>query len=511
MIVLRYDKVELPVVNSNYDIEKSSQEVTFSDITCDFTDRDKSELPEKYQEIKIYDNDKDVVKFIGYLDSFDLGEMREVDVDRNINITLMSPMKLATLRTVVAVGTYNIKDLIEKIFQPLIDDGFEIAELNISNRSVSVNYVVQTVEYCMSDLSNSYNIWWFIDELKKIYIRDIDIMLRQQPSLIYDDKDTIPGLQYLKPTISSDGYANVVNVKNVRIYEYSRMLFAGKTIEKNINGLLESQISSIKNGETINLLNPVDTTKVNVKKSADSNNITEDDIYAIYCTGTFTDNSNFQFYIKYNVIDDSYVFSDNLGFDGVGDDKEFLLIKDSFFSNLVTSIKYSGDKTIKQIDEINSDSILVYNIIKVYNDSAISEKAGKISDSGIVEYTLDLNEQWKTVQEVKDIASAYIDKNSIEFDGSIEAVTDKDVFSVGDVVEINKMMFDGKYVVTSIRETCSNNDENYTVTLNNTSNVDNYIDLFRNSTSQTNSDETSEVTILHYSEEKFEEIHEVVQ
>lgn len=509
MMVLKYDDIELPIIDDNYSIDKSSQEVSFSDLTCDFTDKEKEQLPEKYQEIKVYDKRLNKVKFIGYLDSYNLGEMREVDVDRTINVTLISPMSLATLRTATVIGTYEINDLIRRIFQPLIDDGFEIKELNITSRMVTVNYLVETVEHCMNNLSNSYNIWWFVDENKKIYIKDVDYMLKQDPKHVYDDKNRIAGLQYLKPIISSGGYANVVNIKNVRVFNYSRMKFSGNTITNNYNGLLDNQISTLKNYSVLTLNNPVDISKNNILKSANSNGVSGRYFYGIYCTGMYTDGNTFEFYCRVDKITGNLSFSDNLSIDGIGVTTDFSLVKDTFFTSLITGIKYNGEKEITYITELNSDSVLMYNIIRVFNDKAIEEKVNKISSTGIVETTIDLNEQWKTIQEIEEIGISYMDKNSIEFDGKVQALTDEDVFQVGDIVKLDKMFFNDKYVVSSIQENNTNNDESYLVTLNNTRIMDSYIDLFRSSSSQQDSDEIP-VIITHYYEENINEVHEVV-
>ena len=512
MIVVKYGNVELPIVNKNISYTKASNQVSFSDISCDFTGKTKDELPEKYQELKIYDNVADKVLYFGYLDSFDLGEMREVDVDSTIDISIISPMSLTTLRTVTVIGTYEIKELINNIFTPLIEDGFEIADINVTSRQITVNYLAETIEYCMSDLSNSYNLWWFIDEDKKIYIKEISLIFSGEPALVYDEESMIAGLQYLKPTISSGGYANVVNFKNVRLYQYSRLKIENGVITEENNKLIDGQISSLTNGETLTFNFPVDITKANIVKSAQSNNIGSLEYYGIYCKGKFSNNNTFEFYVKYDYNSDSLVFSDNLDFDGdgVSSNKEFLLIRDSFFSNLITGIKYNGNNTINSIEELKSDSCLIYTVVKIYNDRAISQKKGIISNTGIVEATIDMNEQWKTVQEIQNIGISYIDKNSIELDGTIEAVSDVDVFKVGDIVKISKMFFDSVYVITSVKVSYQDGEYSYTATLNNTNMSESYIDLFRSQPSQQNTDKITQTFITHYYEEEIKEIYEVV-
>ena len=192
MIKLKYGEILLDVYN-NYEITKSSQDVVYSDLQCDFTGRTAEELPEKYQEVSLVDIDNlnnENVLYFGYVESYNFGEMRELDVDTTINLTLFSPMKLATLRTTIAIGTYQLKDLLQNtILDPLIEEGFKIKEIDITDRQVTTNYLVKSVEYCMNNLSNKFNFWWFIDEYKNIYIKDITKLISQEPRHIYDNEN----------------------------------------------------------------------------------------------------------------------------------------------------------------------------------------------------------------------------------------------------------------------------------------------------------------------------------
>ena len=458
---------------------------------------------------KIYEK----LLFTGYVDDYSFNEMREKDVDIDINITLYSPMKMTTLRTATAVGTYELKSLIQKeILSPLIDDGFSIEELDITNRQLTVNYISETIEYCMNNLSNKFNFWWFIDEQKRIYIKDIDKLMGNEANYIYDDTHSIAGLQYIKPITESDNYANVVNFKNVRIYEYSRLQLNGNTITQEHNPLISQQITTIKNGEQLDFNFPCDIKKENIIKSAESNGITQY-FYGIYVKGTYSDNTTFEFSIGYDDINKTFETTDNVGFDGSENaTEEFLLIRDSFFSNLITGFKLNNEnKSIKSIEKITSDSALIWNVNKLYNDKAIADKREIISKTGIVETTIDMNESWKTIQELREIGVSYMNKNSLDLNGTIELCTDRNVFEVGKTIYINKMLVNGTYIITQIKESVSNNDVDYYITAKNANMLDNYIDVFRGEASQESSDKTYQVYITHYEEENMYERHEVVQ
>lgn len=515
MIKLKYGETLLDVYN-NYEITKSSQDVVYSDLQCDFTGRTAEELPEKYQEVSLVDIDNlnnENVLYFGYVESYNFGEMRELDVDTTINLTLFSPMKLATLRTTIAIGTYQLKDLLTNtILDPLIEEGFKIKEIDITDRQVTTNYLVKSVEYCMNNLSNKFNFWWFIDEHKNIYIKDISKLISEDPRHIYDNQNSIEGLQYIKPYIEAENYANVINFTNVRIYEFSRLLIEnGETIIE-YNPLVNNVIQNIKNNEQINFNFPVDIKKENILKSAESNGEAFGYIYGISIKGEYSDGTFFHFYVRYNVETKSYEISDNIGFDGENEDKDFLLIRDSFFNNLIVGFKYNNQtKNISVITSIYSDSALIWNINRMYNDYAIADKKNIISKTGIVEATVDMQESWKTIQELQDIGKAYMDKNSFKFDGQIELKTDRNIFNVGDIIHINKMLFNDKYIVTQIREIIRNNDEDYIVICKNANLLNNAVDVFRAEDRQENEEREYKLYITHYNKEEILERHEVVQ
>ena len=522
MIKLKYGNIMLDIYNE-YQITKSSQEVTFNDLTCDFTNRTVEELPEKYQEAKLIDIDNlgnEKILFFGYIENYDFGEMRETEVERDINITLLSPMKLATLRTVVLTGTYELKDLIKEVLQPLLDDGYEIKEIQITNRRVTINYPLSTVEYCMNNLSNKFNFWWFIDEQKRIYIKDISLMLSKKPDYKYDKNNTIPYLQYVKPKVNSEGYANVVNFKNVRIYENSYIFFQGKSITSYKNQLLDGQLNNeLKKGEQINFNFPCDIKKENIIKSAKSNGT--DDIwqypilYGLRIMGAYSNGNSFEVYIRYDQKTKIYSISSNIGFDDkeIDKEKDFLLIRDNFFSNLITGIKFNNETTnIKTITEIKSDSILVKNISRMYNDSAIYEKKGIISNTGIVEITVDMNESWKTLEELREIGVTYMDKNSLKLDGELELKVDTVCnIEIGNTIEINKMLFSGTYIVTKIQQNFKNNENEWIIVCKNGNMLSNFIDIFRRENSQEAEETEYKVSITHYIEDKIKEVFEVIK
>lgn len=501
-MIIKYGDVELPVYN-DYNITKSSQDISYSDFSCDYTGHTKNELPERYQEVEIIENNKTIA--FGYIDSYEFGELRESDIETNINISLLTPKKIATLKTVIAVGNYEMEELLNIILEPLINEGYEIAKLNIAKSQVTVNFLVETVEYCMDNLSNKYNFWWHIDENKKIYIESIENIFKAKPKYIYDNQNHIKGLEYLKPKVNSDDYANVIVFKNVRVYEKS--FYEESDLARTINPLIDKYNKNIKDGETIDFNYPIDIKNIKRAIGEEEQIISGfDTLYVFNIVFTYTDNTTSSASITYT--DTNGISYNNIGVED--DTQEISLQKDSFFDSLVVGFKFNNqNKTIKKITSIMSDNILAYNVNKVYNDKGIQSKKGIINETGIVEKIVDMNESWKTKRDLVEIASTYINKNSLNYADEIEMQLDRDIFNVGDTIQINKLMVDGIYVVTKIVQQYSNNSDQYIVTLKNANMLENFVDIFRGEPEQVNESKLYNISISHYDEEEIQEIHEV--
>ena len=505
---LKYNDVELEI-QDDFEIDKSSREVVYSDITCNWN-QPMSNLPQKLQEVQVINKDNNIVESYGYINSYTFGEMRETDVETDISFELLSPSKLTTLRTIIAKGTYQLIDLLTNhILAPLISDGFEIKEISIPDHQVTINYGIETIEFCLDNLSSKFNFWWYIDEHKYIYIIDIDLLVKKQPKAIYDDNNMINGLMYIKPTTNSNDYANVVNFKNLRTYQKSVFDYVDGQITEYKLPLIKERVTSLKAGEEVVFQYPVDIKKENIEKSALSLGYTRTLGRAgLYMNIKYTDNTytTARIWINYSGV---YEISSNVGFSDDNQQKEFTMVRDPFFSNLITGFIYNGTKTIAEIIRISSDSALVWNVNKFYNDEGIQELKGKLSPTGIVETIVDMNESWKTIPEVTEIAKTYLNKVSLKYADEIEMRLDNDYLQIGDVVYINKFGIDSNYVVTDISEIAYNNNIEYVVSCRNANLIQNFLDVFRMETTQENDERTYEIYVTHYSNEGIEQNVEV--
>ena len=89
---------------NNYGFKFANNEVTFNNITIDFTGCTLADIPYKYQEIKIMQSEveNDVLNgeilFTGYLENIKLNTIK--DKFKEVVLTLLSPLGLATKRSV---------------------------------------------------------------------------------------------------------------------------------------------------------------------------------------------------------------------------------------------------------------------------------------------------------------------------------------------------------------------------------------------------------------------------
>lgn len=104
---LVYNKKAFKILDS-FTIKQSNAEVTFNDITIDFTGYSLLDIPFKYQELKIIQaeteeeilNENGEVVFTGFLDDIDLSEMKiRKEEQRELTLTVLSPLAMSTKDT----------------------------------------------------------------------------------------------------------------------------------------------------------------------------------------------------------------------------------------------------------------------------------------------------------------------------------------------------------------------------------------------------------------------------
>ena len=488
-------------------VTNSSREVKFSNLTIDFTDRTIDDLPVKYQECKIIKGnvkkesqllEKGEVIYFGYINDYTLPSMKERKEFRELELELLSPMQIATYKYVTAIGTYKLGDLIDFVLAPLVSEGFVIKERNINESSqMTVNFLLETVEYCMNAISNQKNIWWFIDKGKNIIINSIDYQFSLEPAAVINEDDRNKGIVDIVPSVVAYDYANVINVKNARLYNYAEDIL---NLPKTLND----------GDDYIDFLFPVDVSEEAIRKQ-DTNN--SGNIYNLSIVIDTQYSTTKHYYIGLNngkFTNVEFGFSDDS--DNV-EEKFFTLKRDTMFKNLVTGIKFNGEAfggSYVTITSISSSTTLKYTNLRFLHQVEIENNKGKISNTGMVEKTVDANEKWFTLDEITEYARNMIRYNKNEC-STLKLSFDKEKkFNVGDILEINMPHFfvQGKFVITDEDITYASHNT-FTYELRNANVLDNFIDLFREKETQESDEKTENIIIGNYVEERIVESHEV--
>lgn len=502
---------------NNLNIKTSNNEVTFNNITIDFSNATYADIPYKYQEVQVLKDDE--VVFIGFLDSIKLNKLNSTIKKREMTLTLLSPLKLATKRCINLVGTYELKEAISRILQPLIDDGYTIDEINVPESQITVSFILETIENAMNNVSNKKNLFWFIDHNKKIKISSIDILFGN-PIKKEITEEYEKGLLELQPTIQNIDYANVINIKNIRLFYHTSSLYANSTLTVTGEYPFLNLPKTVNKGDIVSFINPIvideDTSRMILNKDGTSNISSYGWHYVLFLSLT-KGSSSAGAYIYIDLDKTSanymkYIVSSNISFnDSEGAENLFVLQRDIFFPNMITGFKWNGDDGY-QITTIESNNALRYTTMKFMYSPEINKLKGLISNSGQIEKTIDFNSQWTTDTQLINYARSQMQQNS----NFINEVTVKyeinPELKIGDIISINRPDFfiQGNFAVKKIDYTYYNElQQNWTITLKKSDFISSYIDLFRPIQKQEVIEQIDTVILSEFVEEQITESHEI--
>lgn len=490
-----------------YQFKSSNNEVTFNDIVIDFTDCSILDIPYKYQEIQIRqcNDNEDIfdgkILFTGFLDDINLSEMKMRKEYRELTLTLLSPLKMATKRSVSLIGTYKKEEAVRRVLQPLLDDGFTIVEMNIPDGQITTNFVLETVENCMNDICFKLNIFWNIDENKNIYVNSLDYLFGLSAKRAISPKTQQEGFIKIQPKIENIDYANTINFKNVRVY-YTSSVNEYNTDDFPILNLPKK----LKKGDIVTFNNSIVIDESTLRMRQEVEKLENTNLATLDLTI-----NNEQFYFKINDSND-FVDSGNISFsDDSGEEKTVVLQRDSFFDNLITGFKWNGADNA-QITSIYSATALRYTTMRFMYSAEINKMKGVISKSGIVEKTVNYNEKWTTVTQLIDYARSLMTNNT----NTINQVTlqyDVDPnLKIGDIVEIDEPAFyiQGRFAVKEITYNYyAQNHQVWTIIVKNADLNSTFIDMFRPTQKQESQDKIDTVILSEFVEENIYERHTV--
>ena len=519
-----YNNKAFKIIN-DYGYKFSNNEVTFNDIKIDFTGCSLADIPFKYQEIKIMQANSESeilngeILFTGYLDDIQFSDMQKQKEFREITLTLLSPLKMATKRSTSLIGTYELKEAIRRVIQPLIDDGFVLVDLNVPDGQITTNYVLETVENEMNDIGFKRNIFWYINHKKEIYVNSIDYLFGQPTKSFIKT-----GLLKILPTIESVDYANVINFKNVRIF----YTVDNKISYFNVPPELRMEIKyplinlpkTLKNGDIITFNNPIVIDEATLRELQDVGHADSLVFDPCLLLNIYYPSGN-NFFVKQVEIgidkiegNDFNKFVERGDFsysDSAGEEADIVLQKDNFYSNLITGFKWNGPDGA-YISSITSFTALRYTTMRFMYSAEIDKLKGTISDSGQIEKTIDYNNKWTTLQQLTTYARSLMVQNSniinqitLEYDKNPE-------YQIGEIINFNDEEFylKGKYAVKSIDYTYENKiKQKWKITLKTTDLISSFIDLFRPAEKQENVETVNTVIISEFIEEEINEKHTI--
>lgn len=499
-----------------YTINESSREVKFSSLKIDFTNKTITDLPLKYQEVQLLDLNEDYsvneVIYTGYVNNFVLPKMKNKIEFRELEIDLLSPLGMTTLRTADAVGTYQLQNLIRRLVQPLIDDGYVLKALNIGNNQITVNYLNETIESSLNKLSNKFSFWWYIDKNKNIYINSIDYLMGLKPKLVYDNDNSIQGLIDVIPSIDATDYCNTINFTNVRVYTESFF----ERWEETDSGMVAIEYvyyeplfkaDTINTGDKFEFNFPISLNK----NALDQVGLTKYDKNSVLKIAQRIGAGRADYLLNMSYENGVLNIPSNVSIeDNYSDDNTWVLVRDAFFKDLIVGLQYNGNPF--DVFIINSSVGLKWAKVKVSNDEEINRNKGIISKTGIVEKQIDMNEQWKSYQELLDIANSYINTNTSKVEQVKLTMDVNNNLDIGDTIRINKDYFliDDTYIITDKMVNFDNNVKTYYYTLRNTNILENYVDLFRADEQEDNENKNVSLITSSYVDEGIKESYEVV-
>lgn len=501
-MIAKFNNKEYKLIDS-IDTNKSSREVTYSDLTLDFTNSTIDDLPYAQQEVQIYNKENNLI-FTGFVSNYKLPELKDVNTStKRLSLSLFSPRQMATKRTVTIMRTAKMSDIITQTLAPLYQDGFTFKEINIEDKVITVNLISRTVEEVLNYLSNKYSLYWNIDELKAITINSIDYMLNKEAKKIIDIdnyKEQISGLISISPSVENIDYANIINVKNARIF-YSKFQTEGLNI-------------TLSNGDRLDFENPIDISLATAQR-IEANLIEQGASVAVTNLSVYYNNNQEAYIVSgFNTsgqVQPGSNYKDIATDDSTG--SKFVLTTDSTFKNLATGITYKGEGSVT-IKGISSQTYLRYANMKLINWHEIEQNEGKITPSGQIEKILDVEQGWFTVEELVDYVRSTL-KNNEKYTNQININTKETVdVEIGDKLTFNlsEYFMQGDFIVTGIKgnkDWC--NPFQYNIELRNTNLLENFIDLFRSSSDieEQQSQVEMEYVVEYVEEETIKETHEV--
>ena len=474
--MLKYRDIELTIIDS-LKTANSMKCVTYNDIKCDFNGHTKADFPVKMQEIQII-KDSVIISY-GYLSSFEYDGFT-----KKIKFEVLSPKSYINRRvTNLITNGLTLQETVEDLISGLLVDGYsldgtiDLAEIS-GSKLISEEIIFRSIDEIFDYLAKKYSFVWYVDNLKVIHIIMENEIINQTPVYNFTNKSSI---DINRVEIESKEYFNKVYAKNLKVY-YSSYTAT------DLSPLIKEDKVTTKN-ELITFTNWIDISE-NVGQKIKDSPETVILLQLEYGSGYKS--------ITYNKTTKVYTIDSAIGFEGVDDNnatKVVLLVRDNFFKNIITGLKF---KAVTTIAEINTQTALRNSVISYLNSNEIESSKNIISTSGIVENIVDLNNKWFSLDEINTYIKNLIATNSkpaeiVKFRLEGIDLSEFDNIDVGKTVNIinDDYFLNDNYVVVSKQVEESYVTKKIDIECRSASYLDNFINMFRNNFGQDN--ESSEL------------------
>ena len=490
---------ELPTISD------SSREVSFSDLEIDFRGYDEALLPIQYQEVKVIQIDNDLNEselFTGYVDTVDFPEFTSNDTPFIITLSLLSPYAYSAKRTISReINGVALNTAITYILEPLISDGFSIEVNELSTtKLLSIVLQMETIEKAMNYLANTFDFIWYIDQNKKIYLKDIDDSKNATPVITITDTNKCY-LKSIKPYKTVVDYANQINIKNI----YLIKTFYKENITIPANSYYEFPYPFSISKNTSSKYAPKDTSGLS---------------FPFYLKGTLN-GSDVLADVSYSLSTDTITFSDNIGFDGVDNNKLILFVKSDNDETLIKGFKLNSnyDFIVPFFSEYNQYALSVATIITpykaIYTDPVEAEYLkNKTNTGGIIEKVIDGNGKYFMEDELFDYATSLFKKNSLvtnEIKATFKGINNDNNFldilsklKITNVIRItlNNLKIDDTFLLTDIKIKYDKETTEVEINGRNFNLNENFNDIFRASLEELSSEVNQSMTTFYCRDRK---------
>ncbi len=468
----------------------SASETTFSEIVIDFTGKTADDLPIKYQEIQIVDTGTpDVVLYYGYCSQPSL-PLFDGTIERVLlTIELMSPQTYLTKRTIdITIENETINDAIEDILASIVsNDGFTIEYNDLpTTEYLSGVFRFRTIESLLSELAGRFGFIWYVDELKKIYLKDLSAIETALP--VYSlTSDTQQYLKSVQPSFSVADYANRLNFTNVNLVSQQDLIVPGITLN---TGETYSFIYPFSLSEGVVLRIPPWSGNPAINMIFKILTGGADDIYVVRATKQI-------------------VVGDLIGFLGDDEtDKLIMLIRDSTNANLITGFKWVAPFS-EAIVECIAGTALRPATMSYVDPIEIANNVGKLNTSGIVEKEYNANGKYYTYDELTAYAKTLLRQNNKQAD-TVDLTFRGDDLSALKALLMptakvyidlpNQFILGSDYVVVSSEFMIDNGKHNLSVNTRRANLNENYVDIFRRESSEETTEQGQYITYYNQDE-----------